>query len=143
MQCHELEEQLIQWSDAAACDTFHVLIDDSDVQLSKQGDMIFLYVALPIPAGDEAQLSDALRLAHPSLSRFAGALALAPDDGRLWLIAETPASANIDELTMLLESLLNQRDSWQSMLSTKSNTSSRTPSRRVPEPLFRQGTRYA
>jgi len=117
MQCHELRAQLIRWSaggDEPA--QFSLVIDDGDVTFDKLEGALLLSVELPASGSNEAALEEALRLAHPSLSRFPGALARSPADARLWLVAQCGPHGHVDDLIELLEALLNQRDTWQSIL---------------------------
>ncbi|WP_342650430.1 type III secretion system chaperone [Pseudomonas sp. REB1044] len=117
MQCHELRTQLIRWSaDAEQHEHLKLLIDDGEVTFAHLDDALLLSVALPAEVSQGASLEQVLRLAHPSLSRFPGALARGPDDARLWLMAQVARDAHVDDLIELLEALLNQRDTWQSML---------------------------
>ncbi|MBT2340240.1 MULTISPECIES: type III secretion system chaperone [Pseudomonas] len=117
MQCHELRAQLLRWSaNADEQAPFTLVIDDGDVTLSKLDDALLLAVELPHPVTSEAPLEDLLRLAHPSLARFPGALARSPHDARLWLMAQPAPDGHLDDLIELLEALLNQRDTWQSIL---------------------------
>ncbi|MCJ8205531.1 type III secretion system chaperone [Pseudomonas sp. RGM2987] len=117
MQCHELRAQLIRWSAGGDEPThFTLVIDDGDVTFDKLEGALLLSVELPAGASNEAALEAVLRLAHPSLSRFPGALARSPDDARLWLVAQLAANGHVDDLIELLEALLNQRDTWQSIL---------------------------
>ncbi|MBJ9977903.1 type III secretion system chaperone [Pseudomonas sp. S75] len=117
MQCHELRAQLMRWSaESESLSPLDLVIDDGDVTLSKREGTLLLSVELPGCGGDEVSVQALLRLAHPSLSRFPGALARAADDSRLWLLATALPDAHADELIEMLEALLNQRDTWQSML---------------------------
>ncbi|AKJ97075.1 MULTISPECIES: type III secretion system chaperone [Pseudomonas] len=117
MQCHELRAQLIRWSAGADEPApFTLVIDDGDVTFDKLEGALLLSVELPASVSNEAALEEVLRLAHPSLSRFPGALARAPHDARLWLMAQLAPDGHVDDLIELLEALLNQRDTWQSIL---------------------------
>lgn len=139
MQCHELRAQLIRWSAEADGDSgepLSLVIDDGDVTFDKRDGALQLAVELPASVSHEAPLEDVLRLAHPSLSRFPGALARSPDDARLWLMAQLPAHGHVDDLIELLEALLNQRDTWQSMLHKTSRSSAAPVARRPPHAHF-------
>lgn len=117
MQCHELRVQLSRWS-ARADDPEHftIVVDDGEATFSKLEGGLLASVELTFPLINEVPLEDFLRLAHPSLSRFPGALARSPQDGRLWLVAQLTLDWHIDDLIEMLEALLNQRDTWQSIL---------------------------
>jgi hypothetical protein len=143
MRCHELSEALRHWRSTEQ-ERFAIIVDEGDVHFSKLENAILISASLALPTEDEALLQDALRLAHPSLARFPGALALSPEDGRLWLLAQLESTCHEDDLLSTLEPLINQRDSWQSMLSTERAGSRFTASRLPATPAFvEKGTRYA
>lgn len=129
MQCHELRTQLARWSTGGtAPEHFAIDVDDGEVTFARLDDGLLVSVELILPQVDEASLENLLRLAHPSLSRFPGALARSPQDGRLWLLAQLAADAHTDDLLEVLEALLNQRDTWQSMLHKDPRAGARRPS---------------
>jgi hypothetical protein len=129
MQCHELRTQLARWNaDVDGAEHFAIVIDDGEAIFNKLDDGLLVSVELNFPLGNEGSLEDLLRLAQPSLSRFPGALALSPQDERLWLLAQLAADAHIDDLVEVLEALLNQRDTWQSILHKEQRAVARRPS---------------
>lgn len=140
MQCHELRTQLMRWrANVDEPEHFVLLIDDGEVAFGKLEDSLLVSVELPASATSEASLQDILRLAHPSLSRFPGALGRSPQDSRLWLLAQLAADCHIDDLIETLEALLNQRDTWQSILHGNRRTAP-APVMRRPSPLHFLGT---
>ncbi|MFB4391334.1 MULTISPECIES: type III secretion system chaperone [unclassified Pseudomonas] len=145
MQCHELRAQLIRWSTGADEPApLSLVIDDGDVTFEKLEDALLLSVELPAGVSGEASLEEMLRLAHPSLSRFPGALARSPIDARLWLMAQSAPDGHVDDLVELLEALLNQRDTWQSILQKKPRGAATTVAQRPSHAHFlNTGLRHA
>ncbi|MDO7895770.1 type III secretion system chaperone [Pseudomonas citrulli] len=140
MQCHELRAQLIRWrAGAEEPAPFVLVIDDGEVIFDKLEDVLLLSVELSASVSSESALEEVLRLAHPSLSRFPGALARSPHDARLWLVAQLAAHGHVDDLMELLEALLNQRDTWQSILH-KAPRGAAAPVARRPSPTYFSGT---
>lgn len=129
MQCHELRSQLVRWSASVdGPERFAVVVDDGEAAFDKLEDGLLISVELNAPQSNEASLEDILRLAQPSLSRFPGALARSPQNERLWLLAQLPPDAHVDDLVEVLEALLNQRDTWQSILHKEQRAVARRPS---------------
>ncbi|SED98624.1 type III secretion system chaperone [Pseudomonas kilonensis] len=145
MQCHELRTQLTRWNaDVDGPEHFTVVIDDGEATFSKLDEGLLASVELTVPVTHEVALEDLLRLAHPSLSRFPGALARSPQDGRLWLLAQVPLDGHIDDLIEVLEALLNQRDTWQSMLNKNQRAVAAPVARRLSHAhLLGTGIRHA
>ncbi|MNZ98753.1 type III secretion system chaperone [Pseudomonas kilonensis] len=145
MQCHELRTQLTHWNaDVDGPEHFTVVIDDGEATFSKLDEGLLASVELTVPVTHEVALEDLLRLAHPSLSRFPGALARSPQDGRLWLLAQVPLDGHIDDLIEVLEALLNQRDTWQSMLNKNQRAVAAPVARRLSHAhLLGTGIRHA
>jgi len=145
MQCHELRAQLMRWSASGdEPEAFALIVDDGEATFSKLEETLLVSVELSPSWANGASLEGLLRLAHPSLSRFPGALALSPQDGRLWLMAQQPLGWHIDDLIEMLEALLNQRDTWQSILN-KDQRAVAAPVARRPShsPLLGTGIRHA
>ncbi|WP_434560198.1 type III secretion system chaperone [Pseudomonas sp. Z5-35] len=128
MQCHELRTQLARWSASAdGPEHFAVVVDDGEAVFNKLDGGLLVSVELMAAQAKEASLENVLRLAHPSLSRFPGALARSAQDGRLWLLAQLAPDAHVDDLFDVLEALLNQRDTWQSMFNKDPRAGARRP----------------
>lgn len=92
-------------------------VDDGFLWLQQRGGRLFALAELPSdPSPDEAFLTRALQLTAPALrhyGRHTAALALKENSLVLMLsLHETHA----DKVCVQLESLLNQRDVWQSLL---------------------------
>ncbi|SEN83761.1 type III secretion system chaperone [Pseudomonas sp. NFACC39-1] len=133
MQCHELRTQLARWNASAdGPEHFAIVIDDGEAIFNKLDDGLLVSVELTVAPAQETSVEDLLRLAHPSLSRFPGALARSPQDERLWLLAQLAPAAHIDDVFEVLEALLNQRDTWQSILNKDQRAGARRPTRFHP-----------
>lgn len=145
MQCHELRAQLTRWNaDVDGPEHFTVVIDDGEATFCKLDEGLLASVELSVPVTHEVALEDLLRLAHPSLSRFPGALARSPQDGRLWLLAQLPPDRHIDDLIEVLEALLNQRDTWQSIINKDQRAVAAPVARRLSHShLLGTGIRHA
>lgn len=145
MQCHELRTQLTRWSVSVdGPEHFGLVIDDGEATFSKLDEALLVSVELTVPMTHEVVLEDLLRLAHPSLSRFPGALARSPQDGRLWLLTQLAPDGHIDDLIEALEALLNQRDTWQSILNKDQRAAAAPVARRLSHShLLGTGNRHA
>ncbi|AXP05866.1 type III secretion protein [Pseudomonas fluorescens] len=145
MQCHELRTQLTRWSVRVdGPEHFGLVIDDGEATFSKLDEALLVSVELTVPMTHEVVLEDLLRLAHPSLSRFPGALARSPQDGRLWLLTQLAPDGHIDDLIEALEALLNQRDTWQSILNKDQRAAAAPVARRLSHShLLGTGNRHA
>ncbi|MET3453957.1 MULTISPECIES: type III secretion system chaperone [Pseudomonas] len=145
MQCHELRTQLTRWSASVdGPERFSLVIDDGEATFSKLDEAVLVSVELTVPMTHEVLLEDLLRLAHPSLSRFPGALARSPQDGRLWLLTQLAPDGHIDDLIEALEALLNQRDTWQSILNKDQRAVAAPVARRLSHShLLGTGIRHA
>lgn len=145
MQCHELRAQLDHWrASAGTGHAFAIVVDDGEATFQKLEDGLLVSVALNPASPHEVAVEEVLRLAQPSLSRFPGALARSAADGRLWLMAQLPPAPHIDDLLDVLEALLNQRDTWQSILDkTQRPTQAPVARRPLHGPLLGTGIRHA
>lgn len=103
-------------------DDQHLVVDHGSLWLQQRGGQLFALTVLTVNALlDEAFLERALLLSAPAL-RFFGrdAAALASQENHLLLILRL-REINADSVCEQLESLLNQRDVWQSMLQMQRN----------------------
>lgn len=133
MQCHELRTQLAGWNASAdGPEHFAIVVDEGEAIFTKLEDSLLVSVELTVAQAKEASLENLLRLAHPSLSRFPGSLARSEQDGRLWLLAHLAPDSHVDDLSGVLEALLNQRDTWQSMLNKDQCAGARRPAHLHP-----------
>jgi hypothetical protein len=144
MPCPELGEALQRWRDGDGETPFFFSADGSAVQLRRLASGVLIGARLALRSPDEALLQEALRLGQPSLARFPGALARDPADGRLWLLHRLADGCTTDDLLDSLETLLNQRDTWQSMLGGEpSPLPVKSRPLNLPPGLIGEGTRYA
>lgn len=123
MQCHELGEALSLWLDNGV-GPFPFSADSGAVCLWRLECGILTGARLMIPVLGESLLQEALSLGLPSLGRFPGALAREPVEGQLWLLHRLDDGCTCDDLLASLETLLNQRDTWQSILAGEASSSS-------------------
>lgn len=103
-------------------DDQHFVVDGGSLWLQQRGEHLFALTGLTVNVSlDEAFLERALQLSAPAL-RFFGrdAAALASQENHLLLILRL-REINADSVCEQLESLLNQRDVWQSMLQQQRN----------------------
>nr|WP_226892872.1 type III secretion system chaperone [Pantoea vagans] len=121
MRSTELQQWVQRWLENPEKDQ-QLVVDDGVLWLQQRGGQLFALSGLTVNAPlDEAFLERALQLSAPAL-RFFGrdAAALASQENHLLLmlrLRETHADAVCEQL----ESLLNQRDAWQSMLQQQRN----------------------
>lgn len=93
--------------------------DEVNVQCCEQ--RVVLRVQLTNPHTN-VPLNAWCRLGHSSLAQFQGALALAPTTGHLWLLQCLPRDCTHEHLLKSLEALLNQRDTWRSVIARLTTT---------------------
>ncbi len=93
------------------------VVDDGPVLLQQRAGQLFALASLAVSAPlDEAFLARALQLSAPALRHFGrDAAALALQDNSLVLVL-CLRELHPDAVCERLESLLNQRDIWQTML---------------------------
>lgn len=105
-----------QWLDNPLEDQ-QLLVDEGMLWLQQRGGQLFALAELKVSAQlDEEMLGRALQLSAPSLRHFgpdAAALAL---QGHSLILVLCLRKHNVDAVCEQLESLLNQRDVWQTML---------------------------
>lgn len=142
MQCHELAEHLTRWLDGNE-PLLGFSADNGQVQVQRLPGGLSLGVALNGRTHDESSLQQALRLGQPSLAHFPGALARDPASGQLWLLQWLGETCDCDTLLNHVEVLLNQRDTWQSMLSEPPTTPPKARPLSLPPGLIGEGIRYA
>ncbi|WP_336749605.1 type III secretion system chaperone [Pantoea vagans] len=121
MRSTDLQQWVQRWLDNPQEDQ-HLVVDDGSLWLQQRGGQLFALCGLAVNAPlDEAFLERALQLSAPAL-RFFGrdAAALAAQENHLLLIVRL-RETHADLVCKQLESLLNQRDVWQSMLQQQRN----------------------
>lgn len=144
MKSAEAGSWLQAWLDSFEAE-FQLAIDDGEVVLQRADGGVLCMAALsPCWRGEAGLLEAALCLSSPSLSLFAersAALSMNPADGRFWLSLWVAGDSPLS-LEHNLDSLLNQRDSWNELLKRRT---SRTAAFVQPLSLgpLRQGRAYA
>ncbi|WP_260954406.1 type III secretion system chaperone [Pseudomonas citri] len=132
MKSAELRLTLERWLDSGEHE-LSLTVDSARMSVQRRGGGVLCCAMLNAAwRGDDASLEAALRLCGPSLGRFAGALALDPQDQCLCLLLRL-LSDDSGAIIRALESLANQRDVWQSMLTQ----SSVVAARRLDRPTLR------
>nr|WP_283099371.1 CesT family type III secretion system chaperone [Pseudomonas sp. MWU15-20650] len=90
--------------------------DNDEIVLSRRGDQLLLSVRLTSAPPSDALLQCWMRLGAASLSHFQGALAQASASGALWLVQSLQTAPGESYLLSAIEHLLNQRDTWRSVV---------------------------
>lgn len=144
MKSTEAGSLLQDWLDGAEAE-LSLLIDGGEVILQRAAGTLLCKAALSVAwRGQPGLLEKALRLSAPSLGLFgerSAALSMNPADGRFWLLLRAGGDGYAS-LEANLDSLVNQRDSWNELLKRE------VPKRMAfaqPLPVrpFRQGGAYA
>lgn len=139
---------LQSWLDSAEPE-LHLAIDGGEVVLQRAAGAVLCKAALSVGGRGESELlAKALRLSAPSLGLFgerSAALSMNPADGRFWLLLRAGGDgyASLEALLEAnLDSLINQRDSWNELLKRKvpKKTAFAQP---LPVRPLRQGGAYA
>lgn len=89
---------------------------DDAISLHCNKHQLLLHVQLTRTRFDIYPLQAWLRLGQASLAHFDGALALSPVTGDLWLVQGLPRDSSQSQVLSTLEALLNQRDTWRSLV---------------------------
>lgn len=92
-----------------------LLEENDEVNMYRDEQHVLLRVQLTEPHL-EIPLQSWSRLGQSSLAHFQGALALAPTTGYLWLQQSLPRDCSQEHMLKSLEALLNQRDTWRSVV---------------------------
>jgi len=90
--------------------------ENNEINVSRHEQGVLLSVQLTCQNFDQKTLENWVRLGQASLNHSQGALALAPSSGHLWLLQRLPRDCGQPQLLASLEALLNQRDTWRSMV---------------------------
>ncbi|QXQ19548.1 CesT family type III secretion system chaperone [Pseudomonas tolaasii] len=109
-----MSERVIRWAQGTQTQ-LTLYEDNSKISLQRQAAAFVLGAQLTEPPPSPSNLHTWMRLGYSSLNHFKGALAIAPEDGALWLLQTLSPSSSHEQLLAELESLLNQRDSWRAM----------------------------
>lgn len=148
MKSTEAGSLLLGWLDSAEPE-LHLTVDGGEVVLQRGDGGVLCKAALGVGwRGERGLLEKALRLSAPSLGIFgkrSAALSMNPADGRFWLLLRAAGDdqASLEQrLEEHLDSLINQRDSWNELLKreVQKKTAFVQP---LPVRPFRQGGAYA
>ncbi|WP_411381254.1 type III secretion protein [Pseudomonas sp. MPB26] len=99
--------------------------NDDELSLHCHEDHLLLRIQLTRPGLTTYPLQAWQRLGEASLAHFKGALALCPGTGDLWLVLGLPRSCSQDQLLSAVEALLNQRDTWRSVIARQASSGSK------------------
>lgn len=109
-----MSELIIHWAlSKKAHLTLHE--ENSTISLQRHTEALLLSAQLTEHPPSNSQLQTWMRMGGSSLNHFQGALAIAPENGALWLLQALPPDCSTAQLLAGLESLLNQRDIWRSV----------------------------
>ncbi|MFP8968071.1 hypothetical protein ACKC9G_15930 [Pokkaliibacter sp. CJK22405] len=112
-----LHSLLSDWLSSAEKD-YHLYIDGMTSVFRKDGDMVHISIDLeediPGIAYDQSMM---LKMVWPSMASFFAALAWRRETECYCLIDTIPRETGISLMVRRLESILNQADTWHSMLS--------------------------
>jgi hypothetical protein len=145
MKSTEAGSLLQDWLDGAEAE-LSLVIDGGEVVVQRAAGSLLCKAALSVAwRGERGLLEKALRLSAPSLGLFgerSAALSMNPADGSFWLLLLRAGGDGYASLEANLDSLVNQRDSWNELLKREA------PKRMAfaqPLPVrpFRQGGAYA
>ncbi|MBS4431938.1 type III secretion protein [Pectobacterium punjabense] len=144
MTSTELAAMLERWLNSGTS-MLKLAIDGGAVAVVRQSSGVACSAAIPLPTlPDESLLVRALQLADAAHAQFqeeTAVLSLSPQDEQFWLWMR-PDADDVMQLCRSLETLLNQRDVWLSLLTRHTKAP-------VPAPLnlstlaFLQGERHA
>ncbi|MDG0806047.1 type III secretion system chaperone [Pectobacterium brasiliense] len=144
MTSTELAAMLERWLNGGA-PTLKLDIDGGAVALVRQSSGVACSAAIPLRAlPDEPMLARALQLADAARTQFqddTAILSLSPQDEQLWLWMR-PDADDVMQLCRSLETLLNQRDVWLSLLTPRAKTPVSAPLN-LNTLAFLQGERHA
>jgi hypothetical protein len=132
------------WLDSAEAE-LSLVIDGGEVVLQRAAGTLLCKAALSVAwRGQSGLLKKALRLSVPSLGLFgerSAALSMNPADGRFWLLLRAGGDGYAS-LEANLDSLVNQRDSWNELLKREAPKKAAF-AQPLPVRPFRQGGAYA
>ncbi|MEH2921567.1 type III secretion system chaperone [Samsonia erythrinae] len=144
MTSTDLAAMLEQWLNGGT-PALTLEIDGGAVAVVRLSSGVACSAAIPLhDLPDDAVLTRALRLAEAARSALrdeAAMLSLSPQDEQLWLWMP-PDADDVMQLCRSLETLLNQRDVWLSLLTPRVKTSVAAPLN-LNTLAFLQGERHA
>ncbi|WP_256344420.1 type III secretion protein [Pseudomonas sp. F8002] len=109
--------------------------NDDELSLQCHENHLLLRIQLTRPGLTTYPLQAWLRLGGASLAHFAGALAICPRTGHLWLVQGLPRGCSQDQLLNALEALLNQRDTWRSVIARQAKPARKCQATVLRKPL--------
>ncbi|AXF77200.1 type III secretion system protein [Erwinia tracheiphila] len=116
MRSTELQELAQHWLDNPGEDQ-QLVVDDGALWLQQRAGQLFALAGLTVNAPlNEDTLGWALQLSAPALRHFGRDAAALAFQGQSLILVLCLREHNIDAVCEQLESLLNQRDVWQTML---------------------------
>lgn len=115
MECNEMSDLLTRWLEGSDQQIALYEGDDS-IDLRRCESNLLLSVQLTLAPPDNPQQEVWMRQGQASLEYFQGSLAQSPESRHLWLLQRLPGNCCRDQLLASLETLLNQRDTWRSMV---------------------------
>ncbi|KFX22129.1 type III secretion protein [Pectobacterium betavasculorum] len=144
MTSTELAVMLEHWLNGGAS-TLKLEIDGGAVTMVRQLSGVACSAAIPLPElPDELMLKRALQLADAAHAQFqddTAVLSLSPQDEQFWLWMR-PDADDVMQLCRNLETLLNQRDVWLSLLMPRAKVPVSAPLN-LNTLAFLQGERHA
>ncbi|CCG85920.1 type III secretion system chaperone HrpG [Erwinia piriflorinigrans] len=116
MRSTELQQWAQRWLDNVGEDQ-QLTVDDGVVWLQRRAGQYFALAELALTTPlDEELLGLALQLSAPTLRYFGRDAAALAQQGSSLILVLTVRQPEINAVCLQLESLLNQRDVWQTML---------------------------
>ncbi|CAO95579.1 type III secretion system chaperone HrpG [Erwinia tasmaniensis] len=116
MRSTELQQWVQRWLDNVGEDQ-RLTVDDGVVWLQQRAGQYFALAELAQNTPpDEALLGRALQLSAPTLRYFGRDAAALAQQGSSLILVLTVRQPEMNAVCLQLESLLNQRDVWQTML---------------------------
>ncbi|UVO06513.1 type III secretion protein [Pectobacterium polonicum] len=144
MTSTELAAMLERWLNGGTA-MLKLEIDGGAVAVVRQSSGVACSAAIPLPVlPDESLLVRALQLADAAHAQFqeeTAVLSLSPQDEQFWLWMR-PDTDDVIQLCRSLETLLNQRDVWLSLLTPHTKAPVSAPLN-LSTLAFLQGERYA
>ncbi|MCX8957615.1 type III secretion system chaperone [Erwinia psidii] len=116
MRSTELQEWVQRWLDNPGEDQ-QLVVDEGKIWLQQRSGQLFALAELIVNSPpDEEMLGRALQLSAPALRHFGSDAAALAFQGHSLILVLRLREHHIDAVCEQLESLLNQRDVWQTML---------------------------
>ncbi|WP_113632365.1 type III secretion system chaperone [Pectobacterium peruviense] len=144
MTSTELAAMLERWLNGGTS-MLKLEIDGGAVAMVRQSSGVTCSAAIPLhTVPDESMLTRALQLADAARAQFqedTAVLSLSPQDEQFWLWMR-PDADDVMQLCRSLETLLNQRDAWLGLLTSREKAPISAPLN-LSTLAFLQGERHA